>query len=158
MSSAELESAVRRLSDRVEIEALMARYCRHADQLDADGMAACFTEDCVSYAPQPGKVALLAFLRAWLPGTRSSTHYVSNFELSFEDADAASVHCYMHSWTRRERYPAIADALRYGRYELRAVRTTQGWRFSHIRLITAGGYGGVPIGEQFGRPWPPHWE
>jgi hypothetical protein len=43
---------LQRLTDRLDIQELMARYCRHADELDAGGMAACFTDDCiVAYVP-----------------------------------------------------------------------------------------------------------
>ena len=47
-----LEQSVRRLQDRVELEELMARYCRQADSLNAEGMAECFVPDCiVAYVP-----------------------------------------------------------------------------------------------------------
>jgi hypothetical protein len=78
----DLEQSVRRLQDRVEIGELLARYCRHADQLDAEGMADCFTPDCiVAYvtadiaAPARGKQQLLGFLRDYFPNSVSSAHY-----------------------------------------------------------------------------------
>lgn len=160
-----IEHAIRRLQDRVEIEELMARYCRYADQLDADGMIACFTEDCiVGYvpvsmaAPARNKKELLGFLHEYFPNSVSSTHYITNIELLFDSADQVTAHTYMYSWQRFKGYPAAADCHRFGRYEFRLVRTNEGWRFSRLMLLSAGEYGGARIGEQFNRPWPPKFE
>ena len=47
-----LETTVQRLQDRLDIQELLAGYCRHADLLDAQGMVDYFTDDCiVSYVP-----------------------------------------------------------------------------------------------------------
>jgi ketosteroid isomerase-like protein len=153
---------MRRLQDRIEIEELMARYCRHADQLDAEGMCACFTDDCtVAYvpaavaAPARSKTELLGFLRAYFPNSVSSAHYISNVELLFESPDRVIAHTYMYSWQRFKAYPAAADCHRYGRYELCVVRTREGWRFAALNLLSMGEYGGARLGEQFDRPWPP---
>src|SRR6185312_8216675 len=100
-----LEQSMRRLQDRVEIQELLARYCRHADQLDAQGMAACFTEDCiVAYvppsiaAPARGKMELLGFLRNYFPNSASSAHYITNIELVFDEPGQVTAHTYMYSW------------------------------------------------------------
>jgi hypothetical protein len=156
---------LQRLTDRLDIQELMARYCRHADLLDAEGMAACFTDDCVvAYvpasmaAPAHSKKELLGFLHEYFPNSVSSTHYITNVELVFETDDRVAAHTYMYSWQRFKGYPAAADCHRYGRYELRVVRTPDGWRFSRLTLLSAGEYGGTRIGEQFNRPWPPRFE
>ncbi len=163
--SMNIEQAIRRLQDRVDIEELMARYCRYADQLDAEGMAACFTEECVvAYvpasmaAPARSKQELLGFLHEYFPNSVSSTHYITNIELLFDSTDQVTAHTYMYSWQRFKGYPATADCHRYGRYEFRLVRTKEGWRFSRLVLLSAGEYGGARIGEQFGRAWPPRFE
>jgi len=160
-----LQQALERLQDRTDINELLARYCRYADQLDAEGMAACFTEECiVAYVPasmaQPArnKKELLGFLREYFPNSASSAHYISNVELLFDNADQVTAHTYMYSWQRFKGYPAAADCHRYGRYELRIVRTAAGWRLSRLNLLSAGEYGGARIGEQFNRPWPPRFE
>ena len=160
-----LEQTVRRLQDRADIQELTARYCRHADQLDAEGMAACFTDDCiVAYVPASiapparSKKELLGFLHDYFPNSVSSTHYISNIELLFDSPDVVTAHTYMYSWQRFKTYPAAADCHRYGRYEFRVVRTPEGWRFSRLNLLSMGEYGGARIGEQFNRPWPPRFE
>ena len=75
-----VEQAIQRLIDREDINELMARYCRQADLLDADGLAACFTDDCVvAYVPASmgpaahSKQELLGFLHAYFPNSVSST-------------------------------------------------------------------------------------
>jgi SnoaL-like domain len=160
-----LEQVIQRLVDREEISELMARYCRHADLLDAAGMAACFTDDCiVAYVPASmapparSRQELLGFLNAYFPNSVSSSHYVTNVELIFDTPDQVTAATYMYSWQRFKTFPAAADCHRYGRYELRIVRTDDGWRFSRLNLLSAGEYGGARIAEQFGRPWPPRFE
>jgi len=157
-----IEQAIQRLIDREEINELMARYCRQADLLDADGLAACFTDDCVvAYVPASmgpparSKQELLGFLHEYFPNSVSSTHYITNVELIFDTPDQVTAATYMYSWQRFKTFPAAADCHRYGRYEFRILRTKDGWRFSHLNLLSAGEYGGSRIGEQFGRPWPP---
>jgi hypothetical protein len=160
-----LEQKIQRLADRLDINELMARYCRHADVLDAEGMAACFTDDCVvAYvpasiaAPARSRKELLGFLHAYFPNSVSSTHYITNVELLFDTPDRVTAHTYMYSWQRFKGYPAAADCHRYGRYEFQILRTAQGWQFSRLNLLSAGEYGGARIAEQFNRPWPPTFE
>jgi hypothetical protein len=160
-----IEQTLQRLQDRVDINELMARYCRHADELDAEGMAACFTDDCiVAYvpasmaAPARSKKELLGFLHAYFPSSVSSSHFITNVELLFDKPEQVTAHTYMYSWQRFKDYPVAADCHRYGRYEFRVVRSAEGWRFSRLTLVSAGEYGGARIGEQFKRPWPPKFE
>lgn len=160
-----LEQTIQRLQHRADIEELMARYCRHADLLDAEGMTACFTDNCVvAYVPASmaaaarNKKELLGFLHEYFPNSVSSSHYITNVELIFDKPDQVTAHTYMYSWQRFKSYPAAADCHRYGRYEFRIVLTSEGWRFSHLTLLSAGEYGGARIGEQFNRPWPPKFE
>jgi hypothetical protein len=164
-SAMSLEATVRRLQDRVDIEELMARYCRHADCFDADAMVACFTDACiVAYVPASiapparSKKELLGFLREYFPHSVSSSHYITNIELLFDTSDTVTSHCYMYSWQRFKTYPAAADCHRFGRYEFRIERTGEGWRFSRLTLLSAGEYGGNRIAEQLNRPWPPRFE
>ncbi|MBI1181090.1 MAG: hypothetical protein GC201_11065, partial [Alphaproteobacteria bacterium] len=141
----------------------MYRYTRYADCFDAAAMAALFTEDCVCdffAGREPDKVTrdrqgLHDFLAEAMSQSVSSNHYISNVEIVFESADAAMFYAYMYSWQRFTGYPQMADCHRYGRYEMRAVRAGDGWRFSDLVLLSAGEYGGARIAEQIGRPWPP---
>jgi len=151
---------IRRLIDRTDILETMYTYTRHADRLDWDGMVAMFTDDCVvSYIegepPMVGRAALHEMLSIYLPNTVSSIHYLSNSQVLFDSDDVATVHTYMYSWQRYKPYPVMADCHRYGQYEIRMVRTQDGWRFTHMRLLSHGEYGGARIAEQMNQPWPP---
>ena len=161
-----LEATVRRLQDRVEILETMYAYCRHADNLDGDAMAALFVEDCVAnFVPMAGEDAVLRgrgalneFLSSALAVTVSGSHHIANAELIFEAPDRVTLHCYMYSWQRFQGFPMTADCHRWGRYENRFVRTPKGWRLDRLTLLSAGEYGGARIGEQLGRPFPPKFE
>jgi len=160
-----IHETVQRLQDRLDIQELLAGYCRHADLLDAQGMTAYFTDDCVvAYVPPQmappfrGKKALLDFLLGYFPNTVSSSHHIANVELLFDTADQVTGHTYMYSWQRFKTFPAAADCHRWGRYELRLVRSQQGWRLSRLQLVSAGELSGARLAEQFGRPWPPQFE
>jgi uncharacterized protein (TIGR02246 family) len=157
-----LEQQIRRLADRTDILETLYTYTRYADRLDPDAMVTLFTEDCiVSYIqgqPMHGRRALHEMLSTYLPNSTSSIHYLSNTQVLFEGDDAAIVHTYMYSWQRFKTYPVTADCHRYGRYEIRIIRTAEGWRFTDMRLLSHGEYGGSRICEQLDRPWPPIFE
>lgn len=160
-----LEQALRRLQDRVEIEELLARYCRCADLFDPEGMAACFTQNCrVAYvpssvaAPARSRQELLGFLCDYFPNSLSSAHYITNVELLFDEPGQVTAHTYMYSWQRFKGYPDTADCHRYGRYEFRLEHTPDAWRICRLNLVSMGEYGGERIAEQFNRPWPPRFE
>jgi hypothetical protein len=160
-----IENTVRELKDRVDILETMHAYCRHADNLDAPSMVFLFTDDCVAnFVPGGeetmlrGKGPLTKMLTDALAGTLSGSHHISNAELIFDTPDRVTLHCYMYSWQRFTGFPVTADCHRWGRYENRFVRTTEGWRLDHLKLLSAGEYGGARFGEQLGRPFPPRFE
>ena len=160
-----IESTIQRLQDRVDIQEILYGYCRNADLLNAEGMTAHFSEDCVAaYVPASmgaaihGRRTLIGFLRGYLPNTLSSSHHMTNVELIFDTPDSVTAHAYMYSWERFKGFPATADCHRWGRYEFRLLRTAAGWRVSRLQLLSAGEYGGSRLGEQFGRPWPPQFD
>src|SRR5687767_2422216 len=114
MDPSSLEAAVRRLQDRVAILETLYGYCRHADQLDAESMAALFTEDCVAAFHDDGptlrsRPELQARLAERLAVTRSGSHHISNAELIFDGPDRVTAHAYMYSWQRFEGWPGISD-------------------------------------------------
>lgn len=159
------EDTVRELKDRTDILETKYAYCRHADNLDVEGMAAQFTDDCVvNYVASDdslamrGKDALRRMLTAYFETSVSSAHYITNAEIRFDGADRATMHCYMYSWQRFKDHPVTADCHRWGRYETLFVRARVGWRMSQLRLLSMGEYGGARIGEQFARPFPPRFD
>lgn len=160
-----MEVLVRQLKDRVDVLETMHAYCRHADNLDGDAMAALFVENCIAnFVPGGaetilrGRRALNDFLNTALGGTVSGSHHIANEEVIFETPDRVILHCYMYSWQRFTGFPVTSDCHRWGRYENRFIRTADGWRMDRLKLISAGEYGGARIGEQLGRPFPPQFE
>jgi ketosteroid isomerase-like protein len=160
-----LEAIVQELKDRTDILETMYAYCRAADNLNADGMVALFTDDCVvNYVvtdealAMRGKQALRNMLVEYFASSTSSSHHIANAELIFETPDRVTMHAYMYSWQRFKGHPAAADCHRWGRYENQFVRTDAGWRLRRVRLVSAGEYGGARIGEQFSRAFPPRFD
>jgi len=124
-------------------------------------MASYFTPDCIAAYVLPSAAPafnnrreLVDFLNTYFLNTISSSHHIANVELLFDSPDIVTAHTYMYSWQRFKDFPAAADCHRWGRYEIRLVRTVEGWKMTHMQLISAGEYGGARIGEQFGRAWP----
>jgi hypothetical protein len=152
------------LADRTEVLELIYAYCRFADRGDAAGMAGLFTPDCsinlfagddrIIYGPRAYEDALAPLLGKVIAGT----HYITNPEYDFVGADEAILHTYMYSWQRFEAGMDLPDRHRMGRYEVRAVRTADGWRLRDLRLIVAGEHGGDRECEHAGRPWPLRFE
>jgi hypothetical protein len=147
-----------RLLDKDEIIALKCAFARAADARLPDRMAARFTEDCtVSYVPgEPaihGREPLGAWYAERLGTVASSSHHLSNFEITFPDRDTALLRCYVYSWQRFADYPADADRHRWGRYADQWVRTDSGWFQSTLRYLLAGEVSADPaprVGEYFG--------
>jgi hypothetical protein len=154
-----IEQRIDRIESRTMIIEGLHDYCRNADLLNAEGMLAHFTEDCkvtylVGMAPIVGKATLQGMLKDFLPTTASSQHMITNHQIVFVSDDEAILHASMYSWQRFKDHPQRSDTNRFGRYEIRAVRTKEGWRFSHLVLIVAGEFGESRYAEHFGRPYP----
>ena len=150
------ERNIDELFDRMEILEAMYRYCSAADRNEPEGMIEIFVPDAViDYIPdQPsihGTAALSEMLHAFLGNVVSGSHYITNPLFNFKSPDEALLGCYMYSWQRFKGYPGEADVHRWGRYELRWVRTDDGWKINYLRLLSAGEYGGTRIAEQIGR-------
>lgn len=157
-----IDLEVDEIRDRLLLTEMMHAYCRHADTLDPAGMVALFTEDCVADFVDGDEEHIsrsrddfAAWLETALEGVVTGSHHISNVEILFETPNRATFCCYMYSVQRWEDYPMHADAHRWGRYEIKAVRDGHGWKFAHLRLLSAIEYGGDRTSEQMGRPWPP---
>jgi hypothetical protein len=136
------------MEDRLEIEQRKFEYCRFADGLDATRMAGIFTEDCTaSYGPSvpaiSGRAALQDFYAAALSTVVSSSHHISNIEITFAGPDAADLRCHLYSWQRFVGHPERPDRHRWARYVEKWVRTPSGWRQRHLTYLVAGEVAGV---------------
>src|SRR4051794_13156521 len=98
------------MEDRVAIEQRKFEYCRYADALNHARMVSIFTEDCTaSYGPNiptiRGRAALQNFYAAAMSDVASSSHHISNIEITFAGPNAADLRCHLYSWQRFADHP-----------------------------------------------------
>jgi hypothetical protein len=151
---------LQRLVDRVEIIDLKHAYARYADAMRPDLMVSRFVPECTArYQPGgeliSGRDALLEWYSTQLGTVVASSHHMSNFEVTFADADHADLRCYLYSWQRFAQFPAEADRHRWARYEDTWVRTEDGWFQSSLNYLIAGELSSDEVlrqGEYLGQP------
>lgn len=133
---------LRELADRQAITDLIHAYCFHFDNNEPESVAALFTDDVtVDYGPESativGSAAIATTIAVGLERTFASTsHHVSNIQITFEGADQARSVTYLYAWHRYVDGPP--DGQLWGRYRHRFTRTDAGWRISELLLQAAG--------------------
>ena len=141
---------LRRLRDEREITDVLYNYCRGVDAIDAQLLATVFAEDCVvDYGPamggpRQGRESIVSGLVTGLPRYAGTHHQVSNVQLCLDGPDAASGIAYVTAWHRFD--DGRPDAVFYGQYHDRFVRTPDGWRIAERILHSSGN-------ENFDIPW-----
>jgi enoyl-CoA hydratase len=129
-----------RLLDKTAIEQLLFEYCRCADANDPDGLARCFTEDCVArYGPGPASIGAAARREQAardLALFSATSHHLSNIEIEHLDNDRARVESAVYAWHR----PRGGDASwhLWARYQDVVIRTSRGWRIAERTLVMVG--------------------
>lgn len=128
------------LAERAAIADLMAVYCERVDEYDIDGVAACFTEDCVTdYGPGRGgevrgRAAVRDRIAAGQAQFRRTHHQLGQSLVAFAGPDRASATTYVTatheewdgtSWRAHLRY---VDDL---------VRGADGWLLAARRVHAA---------------------
>jgi hypothetical protein len=123
------------ISDRLEIQDLIARYCHAIDRLELDELDAIFTEDAViDYtafgAPRSGLAEMKRFLAEILAGHASYYHLAAASTITI-DGDAAQCHTICHNPMVLRR-PDRPDLLYFCGlwYHDTLVRTPAGWRIA----------------------------
>lgn len=136
------------LIDKIEISEMQSRYMFALDWYDADTYAALFTEDAVLEWPEgyrKGRDEIHAscvrvgamyrrLAKAAAPTKMAhKRHFVSNRAIEI-DGDHARARCYWFDFNNDNmpRWPYLAA---YGYYEDALVRTPEGWRFTHRKII-----------------------
>jgi hypothetical protein len=141
---------LRILVDRQAIVDLVHSYCRGVDSVDETALNSCFAEECVvDYGPgmggpRRGRDVIVSGLVAGLPNFAATHHQVSNIEIRFDDADVARGVTYVTAWHRYS--DGRPDAILWGQYHDRFVRTSEGWRIAE-RILFATGQ------QNFDIPW-----
>lgn len=139
-----ISDAVRQIIDADEIRRLKYTYCRAADALDAEGMLAVLTDDCVVdlSGGRGGAVSGIDAARKLYSGALSkyaaSSHSLSNMDVVFESADTARLESYLYAWQRYQAYPDVRDRHRWARYRDVFRRDADGWKQSKLVLYVGG--------------------
>ena len=121
------------LADRIEIDDLLARYCRAIDTGEWDLLDTIFTADAVlDYTSSGGIRGAFSEVKPWLakvlPLFAVRQHYVTNREITI-DGDTATSVAYLYNPMGRRRDDGGLDLFFVGgTYRDRWVRTGDGWR------------------------------
>jgi len=139
--------------DRIEIEALLYRYCEVVDLARIDDVVALFTADgTVDYGNGrlvQGATELGKFFADRVGSYTATSHHSSNVAITFGDSpDAATATSSIYAWHQQ---PDGNQIEIWGRYLDDIVRDPDGWRLQ-TRKIRAAGWRGFSIPE--GTPAP----
>jgi len=133
---------IQRLLDRLEIVDLKHAYARAADDGDPHRMVERFVPDCVASYRSGQLIEGRDTLRDWyaerLADVVSSSHHLSNIEVSFVDDDTVTLRAYLYSWQRFKQHPDRSDRHCFARYVDTWVRTPDGWMQSSLTYLLAG--------------------
>lgn len=141
MNSTDIENAVRRMSDRQEIEDVLIRYAESLDGRDWEGLRKCFMPDAVAdYGAlsggggrNEGVDEIVATCSTALSGLDASQHLLGNFRIQ-SDHDRATASCAMHAQHFMVSPIGGNTYVVAGTYHDELIRTPDGWRITHRRL------------------------
>lgn len=128
------------ISDRIEIDELLARYARALDYRNFGELDGIFTADATFDAGGLGAPTGPKAIRSMIEGTighlDATQHLVGKSIIEFaDDGDTAEVRTYLISQHIRESTPGpVKHYFLGGEYYDRVVRTPDGWRIAYRRL------------------------
>jgi len=128
------------ITDELEIDALLSRYCRAVDSKDWASYRALFTDDArVDYSAAGLVVGTVEDAVSYLGRHQQSIsvgmHYVTNIESTIERDRSRTV----AMWFNAVELPGAGEISYFaGRWHDDLVRTATGWRICHLRLEVAG--------------------
>jgi 3-phenylpropionate/cinnamic acid dioxygenase small subunit len=131
---------LQQLTDRIEIDELLARYSRALDFRHFDELEEIFTADAEFDAGglghPHGPTAIRAMIEGTIGGLDATQHLVGKSIVEFsEDGNSAEVRTYLISQHIRESAPGpVKHYFLGGEYADRVVRTPDGWRIAYRRL------------------------
>ena len=126
------------LADRIAIMDLTIAYCWALDTRQWDALDDVFAEDVTAELAAPlmhGVEAIKARVARALVPLDDSQHMVTNHQIVV-DGDTATCRCYLHAQHVRRGVEGGDNFVIGGRYEDTMVRTPNGWRISHRRLVS----------------------
>jgi hypothetical protein len=126
------------LADRTAIVDLTIAYCWALDTRSWDALDDVFSGDVTAELASPtlhGVEAIKARVALALTPLDDSQHMVSNHQVVI-DGDRATCRCYLQAQHVRRGVEGGDNFVIGGRYEDDLVRTPDGWRISHRRLVS----------------------
>jgi 3-phenylpropionate/cinnamic acid dioxygenase small subunit len=131
---------IEEIADRLAIVDLLHRYATSLDTRDWDLLASVFTDDAIADYGElaginNGVAAIVKVCHDALQGLDASQHIVSNEVIELA-GDRARSRCYLQAQHVYLGAEGGDNFLVGGTYEDEVVRTGQGWRIAHRRLIT----------------------
>lgn len=127
---------VQRISDELEIAALLARYARAVDTKDWELYRSVFTEDAVIDYTSAGAIAgsrdeVADWLASGFAAIPWTMHYITNIEILESDDDTATVRAMFYNPMQ---LPGMSEPSACGGYyHHELVRTPDGWRSRNLR-------------------------
>jgi 3-phenylpropionate/cinnamic acid dioxygenase small subunit len=126
--------SVEEISDRIEIEQLLIRYCHAIDQHDWDGYRAVYTEDAViddvSAGPDNSVDEMVEFLASALEKVVLIQHAISTSLIEI-DGDTATARTICHCPVVLDRGDGRTETFFHGLwYADELVRTPDGWKIA----------------------------
>ena len=120
------------LADRLAIIDITHDYCWALDTKSWDALDEVFLADATADLgwPLEGRDAIKARIRAALEPLDESQHLVATHQVRLA-GDEATCRCYLQAQHVKDG----ATFMFAGRYEDRFVRTTDGWRIAHRRIV-----------------------
>lgn len=142
---------IQQLLDRTEITDHKIAYARAADARDAEAMVERFLPDCTAEYSLgemmeggplriEGREALRGWLGQHLGDVMSSSHHLTNVEVTFAGPDTATMRALLYSWQRFEQLPDPVVRHTFGRCLDTWVRTPDGWQQSALGFQVAGAF------------------
>lgn len=126
------------IEDRFAIIDVTIAYCWALDTGDWAALDDVFCADGTAELGSPSVLDLAEIkkrVRSVLEPLDDSQHIVTNHQINVQD-DRAACRSYLHAQHVRNGVPGGDNLVIGGRYEDTLVRTTDGWRISHRRLVT----------------------
>ncbi len=130
---------IQEISDRLEIQDLLTRYCSIIDEQRFDDLRTIFTPDAqIDYSSSGGAKGtldeIIQFLKDVMVLFSSTQHMISNIDLKL-DGDTASCRCIGHNPMVWKEVPEGDDDLSfYGYWYVDTLmRTNDGWRIKTRR-------------------------
>lgn len=123
------------ISDQLEVQSLLTRYCTSIDSKQYDGLDAVFTPDAyIDYSASGGTKGRFPEVKAWLAEVLAmfsmTQHVIANFEIVV-NGDEATSRCVFYNPMQfanpEETKPMFWVG---GYYNDKLVRTTDGWRIT----------------------------